>query len=130
MWERELSRLWLYMQCRLFSILFHTFSTKPCDERFKIQSGILNCNSQKVVYLLKCRMCGEAPHAGKVKTKFRTRFNNHKSAHRSQKKFKVSQQRFHQHYGKHSHNGIDDWQFTLNEQCETHEQLKDRKTFC
>ena len=30
---------------------------------------------------------------------------------------------------KHSHNGIDDWQFTLIEQCETHEQLKARETF-
>ena len=38
-----------------------TFSTKACGETFKIQSGVLNCNSQKVVYLLKCRICGEAP---------------------------------------------------------------------
>ena len=53
-----------------------------------------------------------------------------KSAHRSyRKKRKVSQQRFHEHYGQHSHNGIDDWQFTLIEQCETHEQLKERETF-
>ena len=35
-----------------------TFTTKACGETFKIQSGILNCNSQKVVYLLKCRICG------------------------------------------------------------------------
>ena len=28
-----------------------------------------------------------------------------------------------------SHNGIDDWQFTLYEQCETHEQLKEREIF-
>ena len=46
-----------------------------------------------------------------------------------EKKRKVSQQRFHEHYGQHSHNGIDDWQFTLIEQCETHEQLKERETF-
>ena len=41
---------------------------------------------------------------------------------------KVSQ-RFHQHYGQHSHNEIDDWLFTLIEQCETYEQLKERETF-
>ena len=106
------------------------FTTKACGETFKIQSGILNCNSQKVLYLLKCRICGEAPYVGKAKTKFRARFNNYKSAHRSyRKKCKVSQQRFHEHYGQHSHNGIDDWQFTLIEQCETHEQLKERETF-
>ena len=57
------------------------FTTKACGETFKIQSGILNCNSQKVVYLLKCRICGEAPYVGKAKTKFRARFNNYKSAH-------------------------------------------------
>ena len=28
-----------------------TFSAKACNETFKTQSGVLNCNSQKVVYL-------------------------------------------------------------------------------
>ena len=36
---------------------------------------------------------------------------------------------FHEHYGQHSHNGTDNWQFTLIEQCEIHEQLKERETF-
>ena len=52
-----------------------TFSTKAYGETFKIQRGVLNCNSQKVVYLLKCRKCGEAAYVGKAKTKFRARFN-------------------------------------------------------
>ena len=60
-----------------------TFTTKACGETFKIQSGILNCNSQKVIYLLKCRSCGEASYVGKAKTKFRARFNKYKSAHKS-----------------------------------------------
>ena len=52
-----------------------TFTTKACGETFKIQSGILiNCNSQKVVYLLKCRICVEAADVGKTKTNFRARF--------------------------------------------------------
>ena len=38
-------------------------------------------------------------------------------------------QRFHDHHGQHSHNRIDNWQFTLIEQCETHEQLEERKKF-
>ena len=85
-----------------------TFSTKSCSETFKIQSRVLNCNSQKVVFLLKCIICGEAPYVGKAKTKFKARFNNYKSTHRSYKKNrKVSQQRFHEHYGQHSHNRID-----------------------
>ena len=62
-------------------------------------------------------ICGEAPYIGKAKTKFRARFNNYKGAHRSyRKKRNVSQQRFHEHYGQHSHNGIGDWQFRLTEQ--------------
>ena len=111
-------------------VIEDTFTTKACGETFKIQSGILNCNSHEVVYLLKCRICGEGFHAGKAKTKFRARFDNYKSAHRSyRKKRKVSQQRFHEHYGQHSHNGIDDRQFTLIEQCEKREQLKEREIF-
>ena len=37
-----------------------------------------------------------------------------------EKILKVSQQRFHEHYGQYSHNRIDDWQFILIEQCEMH----------
>ena len=102
------------------------FSTKACGETFKIQSGVLNCNSQKVVYLLKCRICGEAPYVGKAKTKFRARFNNYKSAHKSyRKKGKVLQQRFSwtlwptQSW----------WNWRLPVHSETYEQLKDMETF-
>ena len=42
MWEMELSGLWLYGQYRHFL-------------------EILNCNSQKVTYLLKCRIWGKTP---------------------------------------------------------------------
>ena len=42
---------------------------------------------------------------------------------------KSIQQRFHEHYGKHSHNGILDWQFTYIEQYETHKHLKEKETF-
>ena len=105
-----------------------TFVIKTIGETFKIQSGIRNCNFRKVVHLLKYRICGEAPYVGKENTKFKARFNNYKSAHRSyRKKSKVSQQRFHEHYGQHSHNEIDDCKFILIEQCEIHKQL--RETF-
>ena len=56
-----------------------------------IQSGILNCYSQKVVHLLKWRIFDEAPYAGKAKTKFRAGYNNYESAHSHiEKKRKVS----------------------------------------
>ena len=117
-------------QVRDFICDTDNFSTKSCGKTFKIQSGVLKFNSKKVVYLLKCRICWEAPYVGKAKTKFRARFNNYESAHRSyREKRKVSQQRFHEHYGQQSHEEIDNWQFTLTRQCEAHEQLKERETF-
>ena len=48
-----------------------TFTTEACGEVFKIQSGPLNCNPEKVLCLLKCKVSGEAPYVGKANTKFR-----------------------------------------------------------
>ena len=108
-----------------------TFSTEACGETFKIQSGTLNCNLEKVLYLLKCKVCGEGPYVGKAKTKFRYRFSNYKGIPRAFRKGnrKIPQKLFHDHYYLHGHLGIDDWDFTLFEQCETHKQLKERETF-
>ena len=94
-------------------------------------SDPLNCNSEKVLYLLKCKVCGEAPYVGEAKTKFRYRFNNYKSKHRALRKGnrKIPQKRFHDHYCLDGHLGIDDWDFTLFKQCETYEQPKERETF-
>ena len=80
---------------------------------------------------MKCKVCGEAPYVGKAKTKFRYRFNNYKSKHRAFRKGnrKTPQKRFHDHYCLDHHLGIDDWDFILFEQCETHEQLKEKETF-
>ena len=87
-----------------------TFTTEVGGEVFKIQSGPLNRNSEKVLYLLKCKVCGEAPYVGKGKTKFRYRFNNYKSKHRAFRNGnrKIPQKRFHDHYCLDDHLGIDD----------------------
>ena len=108
-----------------------TFTTEACQETFKIQKGLLNCDSEKVLYLLKCNVCGEVPYVGKAKTKFRYRFNNYKSKHRAFRKGnqKVPQKRFHAHYCLDGHSGIDDCDFVIFERCETHEQLKEREIF-
>ena len=79
--------------CQVCHFICNTdaLTTKACAETFKIQSEILNSNSQKVVCLLQCRICGEAPSVGKEKKKFKARFNNYKSAQKSyRKKRKVS----------------------------------------
>ena len=58
-----------------------TFTTKACGEVFKIQSGPLNCNLEKGLYLLRCKIYDDTLYVGKTKTKFRLRFNIYKSKH-------------------------------------------------
>ena len=112
-------------------ITTNTFTTKACGEIIKIQCGPLNCDSEKVLYLQRCKICDHTPYVGKAKTKFRLRFNNHKSKHRSFRKGKqnLPQKRFHSHYIQDFHRGIDDWEGTLFEKRETHKQHKERETF-
>ena len=108
-----------------------TFTMEAGGEIFKIQSCPLKCYSEKVLYLLKCKVCGETPYVGKSKTKFRYRFNNYKSKHRAFRKEnrKTPQKQFHDHRCLDGHLGTDDWDFTLFQQCETHKQLKERENF-
>ena len=63
-----------------------TLTIEVCQETFKVQSGPLTCDSEKVFYLLKCKVCDEVPYVEKAKTKFRYRFNNCKSKHRAFRK--------------------------------------------
>ena len=37
-----------------------TFTTEVCQKTFKIQSGLLTCDSEKVLHLLKCKVCGQS----------------------------------------------------------------------
>ena len=107
-------------------ITTNTFTTKALGEIIKIQSGPLNCNSEKVLYFSKCKICDATPCFRKVKTMFRLQFK-----HRSFRKGKqnVPQKRFHSHDIQDCHRDIDDWEVTLFEKCETHKQLKERETF-
>ena len=106
----------------------NTFMTKACGEVFKIQSGPLNCNLEKGLYLLRCKIYDDTPCAGKTKTKFHLRFNNYKSKHRP---FEKEKRMYHRRVFIHQdcHRGIDDWEVTLFEKCETHKQPKERETF-
>ena len=74
----------------------NTFTTNTYGDIFKIQSGPLNCNSEKVISLLRCKICDDTRYVGKAKTKFRLRFNNYKSKHQSFRKGKQNapQKRF------------------------------------
>ena len=55
-------------------ITTNTLITKPCGEVFKIESLPLNCNSEKVLYLLRCKICDDTPYVGKAKRKVLSSF--------------------------------------------------------
>ena len=69
-------------------IITNTFTAKACGEVFKIQYGSLKWNSEKVLYLLRRKICDDTPYVGKAKTKFCLRFNNYKSKYHSFRKKK------------------------------------------
>ena len=108
---------------------YRNFYNKRLRGIFKIQSGLLNCYSRKVLYLLKCKVCCEAPYVRKAKIMFRYRLTNCKNKHRAFRKGnrKISLILFHDCYRLDSPLGIHDWALIIFEQFETHKQL--RETF-
>ena len=86
-----------------------TFTKEACQETFKIQSGPLTCDTEKLLYLLNCKVCGDVPHVAKAKTNFRYRVNNYKSKHKAFRKGnrKVPQKLFHTHYCLDGHSDIE-----------------------
>lgn len=57
-----------------------TFFLKPMVKNLKFK---VNFNSEKVVFLSKCRICEGDSYIGKKNTKFRVRFKNYESVHMS-----------------------------------------------
>ena len=117
--------------CQVCQLIVNTdtFSPITTDETFKINKGPLNCNSKKVIYLSECKKC-KNPYVGKAQTKLRMRLNNYKSAHKSFKtKKRETQKLFHGHYKQDDHEGKDDWQFTLIDQCTTNAELRKREVY-
>ena len=47
-----------------------TFTIETYQETCKIQKGPSNCDSEKMLYLLKCKVGGEVPYVWKAKTQF------------------------------------------------------------
>ena len=66
------------------------FTRGACDEIFEIKSGHLICDSEKLLYILKFKVCGQVLYVGKGKIKFLYRFNNFKTKHRTFRKENLS----------------------------------------
>ena len=60
----------------------NTFANKEGSDTYKIREGLhLDCNSEKVMYLITCKKC-QKQYVGSCITRFRTRFNKYRSCHR------------------------------------------------
>ena len=131
------------------------FTSHVSKEIFTIEKGPLNCNSELVIYLISCKVCG-IQNVGSTKTKFRTRFNNYKSVHRKvrEKSFgktiqnggrtsrknnlrtqkdkneaKYCQEKFHQHFCEAGHKGITDWEVILIDSAYAETTLRRKELF-
>ena len=112
--------------CQVCQVIVNTNTFNPIttDEFFNINKGPLNCNSKKVAYLSESKKC-KNPYVGKAQTKFCMRLNNYISPHKSFKtKKQETKKLFHEHYIQDDHEGNDDWQFTLIDQCTTNAELR------
>ena len=97
------------------------FKRRDTNKTFNILKGLLDCNSNHVIYLFECKQCQyRFPYVGSTKTKFRYRINNYKSTHRKFrkkyvekdlaiviKKSELKQKLFHEHYYSEGHQGIE-----------------------
>ena len=66
-------------RCQICNFLCvgRTFCSKTNGKEFRINHN-LNCNSENMVYLITCKVCG-IQYVGSTNTTFRFRFNNHRS---------------------------------------------------
>ena len=63
------------------------FNRRDTDETFSIPKGLLDYNSNHVIYLFECKQCqNRFPYVGSTETKFRYRINNYKSTQRKFRK--------------------------------------------
>ena len=106
-------------------------------EFFFQANGIEESNKKKAIHLSCCgsntyKLFKSLAAPNKLTNTSYENINNYKSKHRSFRKGKqnVPQKGFHSHYIQDCCRGIDDLEITLFEKCETHKQLKERKTFC
>ena len=93
-----------------------SFANRDGSRAYEIRKGPLTCDTPCVVYLLQCRTC-RIQYVGSTETRFRLRYNNYKSAHRSFIKRRdlnaleegknIPQQSLHAHFAQNDHNGID-----------------------
>ena len=91
------------------------FKSSQDDQRYSINYN-LNCNSSNVVYLITCKNCS-LQYVGSTITKFRLRFNNHKSRIRRNEMLgqaeKEADDLLYRHFCSDGHSGLYDARIQL-----------------
>ena len=98
-----------------YLIVGDRFSSLTTDTSYTINRGF-DCNSRNVVYLINCKVCG-FQYVGSTTTKFRLRFNNHKSRLRAHSRMlavdKESDDLVYRHFYSLGHHGLSDVRIQL-----------------
>ena len=115
-----------------------SFSDKDNTKVFNIRQGPLDCNSEFVVYLIQCKVCGKQ-NCGSTCPKFRSRFNNYKTQFRRyeerylsgtlDKGEPIKQAKFHDHFCQPGHHGISDWSVKIIDWAEDEYTLRRKESF-
>ena len=99
------------------------------DRRYSINYN-LNCNSSNVVDLMTCKKCG-LQYVGSTITKFRLRFNNHKSRIRKHEMLgqaeKLADDLLYRHFCSRGHSGLSDVKIQLIDQVNGEEPLREKE---
>ena len=129
----------------------NTFSNRNGTRTYDIRKGPCDCNSDHVIYLLRCRTCG-IQYVGSAKTALRLRINNYKKEYRkyvrlcesgemhsSRKGLQsgvrgrggevqtVSQINLHAHFAQPDHKGLEDFEFTIIGAGKNLEEIRDKE---
>ena len=118
-------------RCRVCDFLVESkdFKSTVTGDNFVINFNV-DCNSDHVVYLLSCARC-EMQYVGSTITKFRTRFNNHKSRLNAHKRLttenKVKDDCIYRHFNQPDHQGLADVRVRLIDKCRNVTVLRDRE---
>ena len=90
----------------------------------------MDCNTDHVIYLLPCSKCSKQ-YVGSTITKFRTRFNNHKSRLSAHKRLSASNKALddlvYKHFNQRDHKGEDDLRVQLIDKCASELVLRERE---
>ena len=119
------------------------FKRRDTNKTFNILKGLLDCNSNHVIYLFQCKQCQyRFPYIGSTKTKFRYRINNYKSTHRKFrkkyvekdlviviKKSELKPKLFREHDCSEGHQEIENWSVTLIDQVEDLDSLRKKELY-